>query len=241
MKKIFLGLIILISFNGCGVNFHQSSNLKSEIKINEEYVKFLKVGDVQIVDVGEVKTKLSFKKKLAAALKRYPRINEKYLTDVWLVSRISSKGSKDVILGKYNGWRKEITLSINGYRDIEIIDTFYHELGHAINLDMTIKEHDAWYTLFLKRLKDLGYEKPLGSKWKFVRSIRGFPSRYSMVSFWEYFAEHFRLNSVDQEYHKKHFKAEHKLLIEHKFMPIKKIKIKKNEKTKLKKNYCRAA
>ena len=198
----------------------------------------MKVGDIQIADVGKLKTSTALKNKLVVALKRYPKINTKYLTDVWLIEEDKDQD----ILGKYVYAEKAIYIVIKKYSDEEIVDTFYHELGHAIHLSMTVQAENAFYKMFLKRLKVLGYKKSLGSGWRTVKDIRGFPSYYSLKSFWEYFAEHFRVSSMRPEYHKKKFKPEHELLKKFNLLPVKKIKkTKKNEKTKLKKSYCRAA
>jgi len=239
IKKTFVLILLIFTLTGCASSLFKSFPLQTETPIvKKDYVKFVKVGDIQIADVGKTKTETNLKQQLATALKRYPRITTTYLTDVWLVESADKSGD---VLGKYVYREKAIYISINGYSDREIIDTFYHELGHAIHLSMTVKAEDAWYALFLKRLKVLGYKKSLGKDWRTVKDIKGFPSYYSLKSFWEYFAEHFRVSSMRSEHHKKMFKPEHKLLLKHKLLPVKKIKKIKNEKTKRKKSYCRAA
>ena len=161
----------------------------------------------------DVWTSMDFKCSLALAVDKFPRAKDN-LQAVFLQNVIKHPALKTgVAIGVYDMEKKLIALAVGGRSSSDILSTFHHELGHAIDMGLSADEDAQWARLYTKKLRADGYEKPLGpEKWMRAPVWKSFPSRYCLHSQGEYFAEHIQEVAKDEVRHLHIYPQEHQLI-----------------------------
>jgi len=222
IRRALVALLILISFTSCA-----SSSLFNQAINVETYVESITVNDIVISDVGDIKTPIEFKNKIARAVARYPQLKSDYVKHIFLKRRVETNDGT-VVSGRIWFRKHTIELALYGYSDREIVNVLHHEIGHALNYwVMTKEQEDEWFELYQMRLARLGLKRGVAGEWKrakwYIR-VPGdlFPSRYCLFNVYEYIAEHLAENATSPYSHKVRYPYEHALIENHEVGPTKK-------------------
>lgn len=179
-----------------------------------------------VIEDVDHRTHKPLKDKIIAGLKAYPKI-QKHIKKVRMFEVIKTKDGID-LSGRAWLYKGVIELTVGGgNRNIKLImATFYHEMGHIGHFYLlSLAQEREWFMMYAKKMESLGHSpKGLGDDWwKMHHKWEGvFPSQYCLHDYSEYLAEHFESHALYREWHKKHYKEEHELLVKHDMCPIKK-------------------
>jgi hypothetical protein len=209
MQRWLVVLLAAFLISGCG--FPQQRDSIGPPK--EAYVATIIHNDILIAD-REVWTSTRFKRKLIQALDRFPQ-SHNTLQRVFLWDEIDQEEFPGAV-GFYHGLNLEISLEIRNRDEDDILSTFYHELGHAIDNGLESSQRLKWQRLYTKRLHAAGHKAPKHTEWTNhvdqYTDWRGFPSAYCLHSHGEYFAEHIEEVARNLEKHRQAYPEEHSLL-----------------------------